>query len=315
LSLCPPAAVPVHDPVNGELLGVVDISGPANTFNPQSLALAVSVGQHVESVLAQLIKQDHEKLLRHFLAKMPLWVNEDCLVLDRRGTIVHATEPALNVVRNSRHNVDNEAPTRFLNTVPFDQWPAKLKELLPNASLDLVKIENSGIGAIVLLHARRRLPAADRNAQRTGHAFGDGPTKRSSRLQEDTLRQSTDVKGAVGSMFVATIENLRSTEMPRRPATAPKPSATGCGNIRELRNMLARFTLAATDGLIDEAAVEAMIGQPPPKASGSLHDIQRASVLAVHAETAGNISETARRLGISRNTVYRAIAQNRRDDS
>jgi transcriptional regulator of acetoin/glycerol metabolism len=36
------AAVPVHDPTDGELLGVVDISGPASTFNPQSLALAVS---------------------------------------------------------------------------------------------------------------------------------------------------------------------------------------------------------------------------------------------------------------------------------
>ena len=33
------AAVPVHDPTDGELLGVVDISGPASTFNPQSLAL------------------------------------------------------------------------------------------------------------------------------------------------------------------------------------------------------------------------------------------------------------------------------------
>ena len=30
------AAVPVHDPTDGELLGVVDISGPARTFNPQS---------------------------------------------------------------------------------------------------------------------------------------------------------------------------------------------------------------------------------------------------------------------------------------
>ncbi len=87
------------------------------------------------------------------------------------------------------------------------------------------------------------------------------------------------------------------------------------GNIRELRNMLARFTLAATDGFIDEAAVDAMIGQPPPKVSGSLQDLQRARVLAVHAETAGNISETARRLGISRNTVYRAIAENRQDQS
>jgi transcriptional regulator of acetoin/glycerol metabolism len=81
------------------------------------------------------------------------------------------------------------------------------------------------------------------------------------------------------------------------------------GNIRELRNMLARFTLAATDGFIDEAAVGAIIGPPPHKASGSLQDIQRARVLAVHSETAGNISETARRLGISRNTVYRVLEQ------
>ena len=86
------AAVPVHDPADGELLGVVDISGPASTFNPQSLALAVSVGHHVESVLAQSLKQDHEKLLCHFLAKRSLWVTEECIVLDRRGAILHATE-------------------------------------------------------------------------------------------------------------------------------------------------------------------------------------------------------------------------------
>ena len=81
------------------------------------------------------------------------------------------------------------------------------------------------------------------------------------------------------------------------------------GNIRELRNMLARFTLAATDCFIDEVAVGAMIGPPPHKTYGSLQDIQRARVLAVHSETAGNISETARRLGISRNAVYRILEQ------
>jgi ActR/RegA family two-component response regulator len=31
----------------------------------------------------------------------------------------------------------------------------------------------------------------------------------------------------------------------------------------------------------------------------------------VYAETAGNISETARRLGVSRNTIYRALGQNK----
>src|SRR3981081_1894929 len=96
------AAVPVHDPTDGELLGVVDISGPASTFNPQSLALAVSVGHHVESVLAQSIRQDHEKLLCHFLAKRSVWANDECIVLDRRGTILHASERAFRSIPRKR---------------------------------------------------------------------------------------------------------------------------------------------------------------------------------------------------------------------
>ena len=94
------------------------------------------------------------------------------------------------------------------------------------------------------------------------------------------------------------------------PATVAHLSARSWpGNIRELRNMLARFTLTATAGLIDEAGVEAMIGQTCPPTSGSLQDTHRARILAVYAETGGNISETARRLSVSRNTIYRALGQ------
>src|ERR1700692_3260473 len=182
------AAVPIHHPIDGELLGVVDISGPANTFNPQSLALAVSVGHHVESVLAQSIRQDHENLLRHFLSKRSLWASDDCVVLDRRGMIIHATEHALSVVRGYRNCVGYDAPTQFLKAIPFDHWPLKLKEIFPNASFDLVRNESSNIGAIILLHARRRVAVVDRSSQ---------------------------------------TENLRSTEMPRRPAASPKPAVTG----------------------------------------------------------------------------------------
>ena len=34
------AAAPIHHPADGKLLGVLDVSGPASTFNPQSLAYA-----------------------------------------------------------------------------------------------------------------------------------------------------------------------------------------------------------------------------------------------------------------------------------
>jgi transcriptional regulator of acetoin/glycerol metabolism len=486
------AAVPVHDPTDGELLGVVDISGPASTFNPQSLALAVSVGHHVESVLAQSVRRDHEELLCHFLAKRSLWVNEEFIVLDRRGMILHATERALNALRNNRHGIDADSPTRFLKTLPFDEWPLKLKELLPNASFDLVENETSGIGAIMVLHARRRLPVADCDVGKPKPAFERRETTSSSHPRKDLTPRPQHLQDKVGSTtspFVAgdatvraivrRVETAAARKMPilirgetgtgkeqlarhahaasrRTGAFVPvncaalpeslieaelfgyadgaftgarRGGATGLvkeadggtlfldeigdmpvalqavllrllddwtvrpvggarakvdvflvsatnasldkaiaegrfrsdllyrlntlevtlprlrdrtdfdaivhhllgaidpnceikpatiarltarpwpGNIRELRNVLARFSLAAADRFVDEVGLDATICQTPLTTPGSLHDIQRARILVVHAETAGNISETARRLGVSRNTIYRALGQ------
>jgi sigma-54 dependent transcriptional regulator, acetoin dehydrogenase operon transcriptional activator AcoR len=506
------AAVPVHDPTDGELLGVVDISGPASTFNPQSLALAVSAGHHVESVLAQSIKQDHEKLLCHFLAKRSVWANDECIVLDRRGTILHASERAFRAIPSNRRGMDDDAPTRFLKALPFDEWPVRLKELFPNASFDLVNNASSGIGAVVVLHARRRPPMVDANVHKLKPVFdlsnAAGPLRpRKSPAPRSPCREDAAGSSAPSShptelprgqpvrpessasSFVAhdptvraivrQVETAAARKMPilirgetgtgkeqlarhahtasgRSGAFVPvncaalpdslveaelfgyadgaftgarrggaiglvkeadggtlfldeigdmpialqavllrllddwtvRPiggsrtkvdillvSATNAtldkaiaerrfrsdllyrlntlevtlprlrdrtdfdaivahllgaidpsceitsetvahlaarpwpGNIRELRNILARFTLAAADGLIDQAAVAAPIGQAPHPTTGSLHDIQIASILLVHTETAGNVSETARRLGVSRNTVYRALGQ------
>jgi sigma-54 dependent transcriptional regulator, acetoin dehydrogenase operon transcriptional activator AcoR len=485
------AAVPVHDPTDGELLGIVDISGPASTFNPQSLALAVSVGHHVESVLAQSVRQDHEKLLCHFLAKRSLWVTEECIVIDRRGAILHASERALSALCDIRRGVDGDAPTRFLKALPFGEWPIKLKELLPNASFDLVSNETSGIGAIIVLHARRRLPTADRDVQGLKPALERREATNLLRSRNNLTPRPRHLEDKVGdttSSFVARdpsvraivrqVETAAARKMPilirgetgtgkeqlarhahaasgRTGAFVPvncaalpeslieaelfgyaegaftgarRGGATGLvkeadggtlfldeigdmpvtlqavllrllddwtvrpvggarikvdvflvsatnatldraitegrfrsdllyrlntlevtlprlrdrtdfdaivhhllssidpdcgitsatiahlttrpwpGNIRELRNMLARFTLTA-DGFIDEAGVEAVIREAPLTTSGSLQETQRSHVLAVHAETAGNVSETARRLGVSRNTIYRALGQ------
>jgi transcriptional regulator of acetoin/glycerol metabolism len=90
------------------------------------------------------------------------------------------------------------------------------------------------------------------------------------------------------------------------------------GNIRELRNVLSRLSLADPGNLIDETLVDSVIDQsarerPPGRAAGpgeikhDLHEIQRAHVLTAYAETGNNISKTARRLGVSRNTIYRAL--------
>jgi transcriptional regulator with PAS, ATPase and Fis domain len=388
-----------------------------------------------------------------------------------------------------------------LKTLPFDEWPLKLKELLPNASFDLVENETSGIGAIMVLHARRRLPIADRDVQKPKPAFERRETASSSHPRKDLTPRPQHLQDKVGSTtsrfisrdptvraIVRQVETAAARKMPilirgetgtgkeqlarhahaasgRAGAFVPvncaalpdslieaelfgyaegaftgakKGGAAGLfkeadggtlfldeigdmpvtlqavllrflddwtvrpvggakrqvdvllvsatnahlgesiargrfrsdllfrlntlevtlpplrersdfgeiarhliekidpsadltesaidrlaelnwdGNIRELRNVLSRLSLAERGNLIDGTAVESLVGPSsserlaggPSGNSGlkhDLHEIQRAHVLAAYAETGNNISRTARRLGVSRNTIYRAL--------
>jgi transcriptional regulator of acetoin/glycerol metabolism len=80
------------------------------------------------------------------------------------------------------------------------------------------------------------------------------------------------------------------------------------GNIRELRNLLTRLTLTQEAGLLRLASIEACIGRAAP-AAARLKDQTTEHIVTVHRDLGGNLSATARRLGVSRNTVYRALAR------
>ena len=81
------------------------------------------------------------------------------------------------------------------------------------------------------------------------------------------------------------------------------------GNIRELRNTLTRLSLTGPL-LIDAAAVNALLARPDTAAvtTGSvLQNVQVRQVEAAMRQADGNISSAARSLGVSRNTIYRAL--------
>ncbi|GHB06900.1 transcriptional regulator [Streptomyces termitum] len=56
------AAAPVHDPRDGRLLGIVDVSGPASTFHPSMLALVGSVARLAEAELRERHRGAVERL-------------------------------------------------------------------------------------------------------------------------------------------------------------------------------------------------------------------------------------------------------------
>jgi len=115
--------------------------------------------------------------------------------------------------------------------------------------------------------------------------------------------------------FAALARHLLSGIAPGRPITAAALDRLAArpwpGNVRELRNVLTRLSLVGADrpiGLDDvETLPDTAAGSPRCEAAPDLRQAMRQQVRAVHHELAGNISETARRLGVSRNTIYRAL--------
>jgi sigma-54 dependent transcriptional regulator, acetoin dehydrogenase operon transcriptional activator AcoR len=108
------------------------------------------------------------------------------------------------------------------------------------------------------------------------------------------------------SLTTSAIERLAESDWP--------------GNIRELRNVLSRLSLGEYGELIDGTAVERLMGDAGARQASSdnlhsgqltrsLHELQKARVLATLAETDGNVSKTARRLGASRNLIYRILRE------
>ena len=81
------------------------------------------------------------------------------------------------------------------------------------------------------------------------------------------------------------------------------------GNVRELRNQLARLTLDGSGQAIDAEMISSVV--PAAVKAGvvnKLQDQQQQKVLKTYAECDSNIAKTARLLGVSRNTIYRALA-------
>jgi DNA-binding NtrC family response regulator len=89
------------------------------------------------------------------------------------------------------------------------------------------------------------------------------------------------------------------------------------GNVRELRNVLERACMLADGRTLSErdlgAAMPAVPDQPPPTPPGpapshhGLDRVEREHIVRVLADVKGNKQAAARRLGISRRTLYRRL--------
>ncbi len=84
------AAAPVHDPRDGRLLGVVDVSGPDTTFHPATLALVDTVSRLAESELRTRHLTAIERL-RAVAAPLLSRLSGRAMVVDTHGWLAAVT--------------------------------------------------------------------------------------------------------------------------------------------------------------------------------------------------------------------------------
>jgi signal transduction histidine kinase len=149
------AATPLRHPVSGRFLGVLDVSGSAEIFNPQSLAFACAVGRQIEGAIAQSIKEEHERLLRYSLERRSNWLTEDIVVIDRSGLVVSASGSALHILARRNQGFIRSGRVLSIEKVPIAAWPARLEQLVPGVAAELVIDYDHVIGVILVVHRER----------------------------------------------------------------------------------------------------------------------------------------------------------------
>ena len=98
------AGAPIRDPLDGEVVGVFDLSGYSTIFKPHNAIFVAAIAREIEQALAQRQREERTRLLEAFIANSPGYGNCDGLVIvDRLGRATYVNNmPTLSDGRRER---------------------------------------------------------------------------------------------------------------------------------------------------------------------------------------------------------------------
>ncbi|RBO54438.1 sigma-54-dependent Fis family transcriptional regulator [Rhodovulum sp. BSW8] len=143
------AAVPVLDPVDRSLRGIVDISGPTDVFLPQSMALAMAVGDEITQALARMIGEEREVLYQQFMGRRARWQNTHMILIDRRGAVLHDTRAVW-----SNQAIQGGA----IGDRREDEWAGEMSDRFSGMDGEILRRDGLPIGLVLTAYRGRRTP-------------------------------------------------------------------------------------------------------------------------------------------------------------
>ena len=165
------SATAVRDPANGELLGVVDVSGLRDSFNRHLLALAVSSATHIQDRMRAHELELQQGLLQWGLGHLSRTADGGLLFYDHKGRLAAVDARARASLAAIGLNPDPKAHAAieaFRSDSTTDLSAAVLPQWLHPEWIEPVVVRGQRVGVVVVLP---RPPVA--NVQSGRDAAGD----------------------------------------------------------------------------------------------------------------------------------------------
>ncbi len=171
------SAAPVHDLVDGSILGVVDITSVGDNHQAHCLALAVTAAHQIEQNLQSRELARALQLLHWYQKHAQRWAQRAVILVDRKGRVVTASDAAKALFIHCRDCTPLERGRSFI-TVSSEPAPADCAAALP-ARTRVVDIESyagrgrAWEGGLIVIETVRatRTPAALRGSAAAEDAF------------------------------------------------------------------------------------------------------------------------------------------------
>lgn len=162
------SAALVRHPLDGELLGSLDVSGLSATYHRQSLAFVINTASRIEARLAMVEMERRYRLLDHALGRWSADGQDAMVLFDRRGCPIKASAHAQRAIEALGGGLDLTGQQR-LPALRAGRWrrgslPVGLPDWLRGEWLEPLVVRGEQLGTLLVL------PGATRGARGAGRA-------------------------------------------------------------------------------------------------------------------------------------------------
>ncbi|MBC7860872.1 MAG: GAF domain-containing protein, partial [Burkholderiaceae bacterium] len=121
----------IRDPLLGEVMGVIDVSGLSSSYSRHSLSLVVTAANRIESFLAKKEMQCRFQLIERSIARFASADGSGAILVDRHGLPMKLNENAPSLLAALGYHLDLGRPSKIAGLCGAGSEPVTAKEGLP----------------------------------------------------------------------------------------------------------------------------------------------------------------------------------------